>query len=309
MMASLSFAEPLRIVATTELGASLAKSIGAEYVSIESIVKGDQDPHYVDPRPSLCTTLKKADLLVAIGQGLEQLWLPELISECRNSRIEEGKEGYLDLSGGVKILSVPQPENVPQGWFSSLWGRLTSGPYPADPIPGVRNFGNHHYWLDPVNGEIMARNLSIKLSSLDPSHADLYQENYRDFTIRLQSRMKDWDAQMEPFRNRAIAAYGIGWTYLAERHGLKIVGIVEPQEGRKPRSQYKTVLIERMKAQKVKVLLMESYEDQKMGRKMAEASGVQVLILPSSVDESQGIADYIQLFDRIYERLSASLAL
>jgi len=308
IMVSSSLAEPLRIVATTELAASLVKTVGAEYVTVESIVKGGQDPHYVNPRPSLCTSLNKADLLVVIGQGLEQLWLPDLISECRNSRIEEGKKGYLDLSVGAKILPMPQPDNILQGWFSSLLGRLSSGPYPSNPISGVPIFGNHHYWLDPANGEIMAKNLSMKLSFLDPSHADRYQENYQQFKVRLQDRMKDWDTQMEPFREKATATYGISWAYLAERHGLKIIGIVEPQEGRKPRSQHKMVLIETMKAQKVKVLLMESYEDQKISRKVAEASGVQVLILPTSVDQTQDITDYIQMFERIYERLSLKLA-
>ncbi|MCI0526445.1 MAG: metal ABC transporter substrate-binding protein [Nitrospira sp.] len=308
-MTDLVFAEPIRIVTTTELGGSLARVVGGDHITVESLVKGDQDPHFVNPQPSLCVSLNKADLLVAIGQGLEQHWLLDLITRCRNHRIEEGREGYLDLSREVKVLPLPQLEETSQGWFSWLTGGLFAGSNQPRPMTGVLTFRNPYYWLDPANGEIMARTILTKLISMDPANADQYRENYEDFAVRLKNGVKTWDSKMEPFRGVALAAYGIGWVYLAERHGLKIVGFVEPQQGQWPRTEQKTALIATMKGQKAKVLLMESYQDQEIAKEMAQVAGAEVLVLPSSVDQAQGIMDYLQMFEVIYDRLSSKLSL
>lgn len=307
LMAGQALAEPIRVVSTTELAGSLAKMIGGNQVTVESLVRGDQDPHYVNPRPSQCTPLNKADLLVAIGQGLEQLWLSELVSQCRNSRVEEGGEGYLDLSRGVKLLPLPEREETPQGWFSRLMGRMFLGPIETGPVAGLISFGNPQYWLDPANGDIMARNISAKLASMDPAHADQYHKNYEAFAARLQERMNAWDTQMDPFRGMALAAYGIGWAYLAERHDLKIVSYVEPTESRTLKSRQRSALIELMQAHRVSLLLMEPYQDQGAAHKIAQKIGAEVLVLPTSVDQTQGITDHIQMFEVIYERLASNL--
>lgn len=297
-------AESLRIVVTTELAGSLVKTVGSDHVTVESIVRGDQDPRYVNPRPSLCVPLNKADLLVSIGQGLESLWLPELLAQCRNTRVEEGSDGYLDLSKGVKILPLPSSsEEVPYGWFSQLMGRLFVGPHQPGSVPGTPAWGNPSYWLDPSNGEVMANGILTKLASKDPLNASQYRKNKEEFTARLQERMQFWDARMEPLRNMPIATYGMGWMYLAHRHGLKIVGTLETQEGRRVVTQQKAVLIETMKAQGAKTLWMEPYQDHKMAAKIAHEADAAVQILPSSVEQSQGIGDYIEMFDVIYDRI------
>jgi len=303
IMAGQALAEPVRVVATTELVGSLVKMIGGDQVLVESLARGDQDHYYVNPRPSHCTPLNKADLLVAIGQGLEQLWLSELVSQCRNPRVEEGGESYLDLSGGVKLLPLPQTKETPRGLFSRLMGKMFLGPNETGPVTGVMSSGNPHYWLDPANGEVMAKNISARLASINPTNADQYRKNYEAFAARLQERMNAWDTQMDPFRGMALAAYGIGWAYLAERHDLKIVGYVEPTESRTLKLRQRSALIELMQAHRVSLLLMEPYQDQGAAHKIAQKIGAEVLVLPISMDLAQGITDYIQMFEVIYQKL------
>lgn len=308
IMVGQALAEPIRVVATTELAGSLVKMIGGDQVLVESLARGDQDPYYVNPRPSHCIPLNKADLLVAIGQGLEQLWLSELVSQCRNPRVEEGGESYLDLSRGVKLLPLPQTKETPQGLFSRLMGRMFLGSNEAGPVTGVMSSGNSYYWLDPANGEVMAKNISARLASINPTNADQYRNNYEAFAARIQERMNAWDTQMDPFRGMALAAYGIGWAYLAERHGFKIVGFVEPPNGRRPGSPQREAMIELMKAEGARFLLMTPYQNQKLAMDISRKTKAEVLILPTSVNQTEGITDYFQMFEVIYQHMSSKLA-
>ncbi len=302
-----ALAGPMKVVATTELVGSLAKEVGGDLVEVFSVVKGGEDPRYANPRRSLCVHLNKAGLVVTVGQGLEGLWLPELISQCRNPQVEEGRENHLDLSKGIKILPLPQTKEAPQGLFSQLMGRLFVGPQPGS-VPGMPSWGNPYYWLDPANGEIMAKSILTKLVSKDPTNADQYQKNYEEFTTKLHERMGFWDRQMEPLRGIRVAAYGIGWAYLTERHGLKIVGLVEPPNGKRPGSSQRVALIELMKAEGVKFLLTAPYQDQKLAINIFQKANAEVLFLPISVDQAEGISDYLQMFEVIYQRVSSKLA-
>jgi zinc/manganese transport system substrate-binding protein len=301
-----ALADPIKVVATTELTGSLTKEIGGDRVEVFSIVKGDEDPRYVNPRPSLCVHLNKANLLITVGQGLEQLWLPELLSQCRNTGVEEGRDNYLDLSKGVKILPLPQTKEASQGLFSQLMGRLFVGPQPGS-VPGMPSWGNPYYWLDPANGEIMAKGILTKLVTKDPANADQYQKNYEKFTTKLHVRMGLWDKQMEPLRGIQVVAYSVGWAYLAERHGLKIAGLVETSEGRRPGSAQRAALVELMKAEGVRFLLMTPYQDQELAMKIAQKANAEVLTLHTSLDQAEGITDYFQMFEVIYQRINSKL--
>jgi zinc/manganese transport system substrate-binding protein len=302
-----ALAGPVKVVATTELVGSLVKEVGGDGVEVFSVVKGGEDPRYVNPRRSLCVHLNKADLVATVGQGLEGLWLPELVSQCRNPRVEEGKDSNLDLSKGAKILPLPQAKDAPQGLFSQLMGRLFVGPQPGS-VPGMPSWGNPYYWLDPANGEVMAKGILEKLVFKDPANADQYQTNYQEFTAKLHERMGHWDRQMEPLRGVRVAAYSIGWAYLAERHGLKIVGLVESPEGRKPGSKQRAALIESMKAEGVRFLLMAPYQDQRLATDIFQKANTEALVLPISVDQAESISDYLQMFEVIYQRVNTKLA-
>src|SRR4029453_10139477 len=128
-------------------GARIAQEIGGDKISVESIAKGYQDPHFVEAKPSFILKLHSADLLIVVGRELEIGWLPPLITQSRNAKIQVGAPGYLDASLTAKILEIPT-------------GQVTRA------MGDVHPMGNPHYWLDPENGRRVAQAIQNKLTEL-----------------------------------------------------------------------------------------------------------------------------------------------
>src|SRR3974390_1698427 len=168
---------------TTEDLAALAREVGGDKVTVDSIAKGYQDPHFVEPKPSFLLKLQKADLLAVVGLQLEIGWLPPLQTQSRNSKIQVGGKGYLDMSQYCHILEIPQ-------------GQVTRA------MGDVHPLGNPHYWLDPENGRRIAKAFAEKLSPMDPADAAAFQSRYADFDQRLSAAEKAWTAKMAPFKGR-----------------------------------------------------------------------------------------------------------
>src|SRR3989338_3811420 len=148
----------VNIVATIPDLAAIAKEIGGDLVNVESIVRGDQDPHYLEPKPSYAVKMNKADLLIEVGLELEVGWLPVLLTQSRNPKIQRGAPGYLDASRDIPVIEIPT-------------GKVDRS------MGDVHPLGNPHYWLDPRNGPIIAREIAAKLGALDPSNRAAYQNN------------------------------------------------------------------------------------------------------------------------------------
>ena len=146
----------LKVITTTSDLASLAGEVGGDKISVESLAKGYQDPHFVEAKPSFMIKLNRADLLIAVGRELELGWLPPLITQARNAKIQPGAAGYLDASLTARILDIPT-------------GQITRA------MGDVHPSGNPHYWLDPENGKRMARAIEAKLSAMDSANARLLQ--------------------------------------------------------------------------------------------------------------------------------------
>jgi zinc/manganese transport system substrate-binding protein len=267
----------LKVVATTRDLASIASFIGKDRIELDYIAKGYQDPHFVDPKPSYLLKLRDADLLVAVGLELEVGWLPALIKDSRNSKIISG-QGYLDASQGVQVLEKPT-------------GQITRAEGDVHP------FGNPHYWLDPENGKIIARNIAEKLSQLDPANSEFYQINLDDFQRRIDEKLKEWQKLMEPFQGAEVITYHRTRGYFANRFGLVIAGEIEPKPGIPPTPSHTLEIINRIKADKIKVILAEPFYDLKTPESIALKTGAKVLVLPSSVGGVKGAEDYFQLFD------------
>ena len=155
-------ASQLNVVASTEDLAALAREVGGDHIAVDSIAKGYQDPHFVEPKPSFVLKLQKADLLVAIGLQLEIGWLPPLITQSRNSKIQPGSNGYLEASAFCQILEIPT-------------GQVTRAQGDVHPM------GNPHYWLDPENGRRIAKGLTDKFSQMRPTDASYFAARYADF--------------------------------------------------------------------------------------------------------------------------------
>ena len=265
------------MTATTDL-ASLAQEVGGDKVDVESVARGYQDPHFVDPKPSFLLKLSKAELLIVVGLELEIGWLPPLITQSSNPRIQVGAPGYLDASRFAKILEIPT-------------GQVTRAEGDVHPL------GNPHYWLDPDNGLRIAKGIQTKLSEMRPNAAAYFAQRYDAFEQRLKQSDQQWLAQMKPYAGRKIVTYHRSWPNFADHFGLNVVGYVEPRPGIPPSPQHTVELIGLMKREGVKVIVVEPYFDLKTPNSVARETGGQVLVLTPSVGGEKEITDYFKLFD------------
>jgi ABC-type Zn uptake system ZnuABC Zn-binding protein ZnuA len=268
----------VNVVASTEDLAALAREVGGDKVKVESIARGYQDPHYVEAKPSFILKLAKADLLVVVGRELEIGWLPPLIQQSRNARIQVGADGYLDASLTAKILEIPT-------------GQITRA------MGDVHPLGNPHYWLDPENGRWIAKAILDKLTAIDPADASYFAARYADFDRRLTEAEKRWDAMMASYRGLKVVTYHRSWPNFADRFGLDVVGYVEPRPGIPPSPSHTIDLIAEMKRQNVKILFVEPYFDLKTPNSIGRETGAKVLVMPPSVGGEKEITDYFKLFD------------
>ena len=265
------------MTATTDL-ASLAQEVGGDKVEVESIARGYQDPHFVDAKPSFLLKLKHADLLIVVGLELEIGWLPPLINQSTNPKIQVAAPGYLDASRFARILEIPT-------------GQVTRAEGDVHPL------GNPHYWLDPENGLRIAKGIADKLSEMRPGDAAYFAQRFTDFEQRLKQADQRWLAEMKPYEGRKIVTYHRSWPNFAEHFHLNVVGYVEPRPGIPPSPQHTVELIQQMKRDNVKVIVVEPYFDLKTPNAVARETGGKVLVLPPSVGGEKEITDYFKLFD------------
>ena len=268
----------LNVVTTTEDLTSIAREVGGDRIDVEAIARGYQDPHFVEAKPSFILRLQRADLLVVVGRDLEVGWLPPLIQQSRNSKIQVGANGYLDASMRARILDIPQ-------------GQITRA------MGDVHPLGNPHYWLDPENGKVIARAIFEKLSQLRSADRAFFEQRLNDFNGRVDAAAKRWLAAMAPYKGLKVATYHRSFTNFADRFGLDVMGYVEPRPGIPPSPQHTLDLIKEMKQQNVKLVLVEPYFDLRTPNSVGRGTGAEVLVMPPSVGGVKEVTDYFKLFD------------
>jgi zinc/manganese transport system substrate-binding protein len=278
----------LTVITTTEDLASIGREVGGDRLVIEALAKGYQDPHFVEAKPSFILKLQKADLLVAVGRELEIGWLPPLVTQSRNAKIQPGGSGYLDASLTAQILEIPA-------------GQITRA------MGDVHPLGNPHYWMDPENGKRIAAAMAEKFSALRPDERAYFQQRLTAFVGRVDEAEKRWLAQMAPYKGTKVVSYHRSFPNFAERFGLDIVGYVEPKPGIPPTPQHTLDLIGEMKRQGVKIVLVEPYFDLKTPNAIGRATGAEVLVMLPSVGGASGVTDYLGLFDHDINQLVAAL--
>ena len=254
----------LNVVATTE--------------DLVALAKGYQDPHFVDPKPSFILAVSRADVLIAVGRELEIGWLPPLLNSGRNAKIQPGGAGYLDASLTVRILELPT-------------GQVTRA------MGDVHPLGNPHYWLEPGNGRRIAQAILAKFSEVSPANKAYFAQRYADFDTRLAAAEMRWNALMAPYKGTKLVTYHRSWPNFMERFGLEVIDYVEPKPGIPPSPSHTLELIEAMKRQNVKLIVVEPYFDLKTPQAITSQVGGKVLVLAPSVGGAKEAADYIQLFD------------
>jgi zinc/manganese transport system substrate-binding protein len=278
----------IKVVTTLPDLAALTREVGGDKVKVDALARGYQDPHFVEAKPSFILKLHSADLLVLVGRELEIGWLPPLIQQSRNKKVQVGANGYLDASLTVRILEIPT-------------GQITRA------MGDVHPLGNPHYWLDPENGRRMAAAIRDRLSQMSPGDAAYFAARYADFDRRLAEAEKRWDGLMAPYKGLKVVTYHRSWPNFAQRFGLEVVGYVEPRPGIPPSPSHTLELIATMKDLGVKILLVEPYFDLKTPRSIARETGAKVLVMPPSVGGEKEIADYFKLFDYDVDLLVAAI--
>jgi ABC-type Zn uptake system ZnuABC Zn-binding protein ZnuA len=277
----------IQIVTTTTDMKSIAEIVGGDKVSVTSIATGYQNPHFVDPKPSYIISLTKADLFVTVGLDLETGWSPQLLSSSRNTKIQKGANGYVDASIGVNLLQVPNAANRAEG--------------------DIHIFGNPHYWLDPLNGKIIARNIVNGLEKVDPSNKTYYEGKLQEFNNKIDTKMKEWQTKMTPYKGSKIIAYHNEWVYFETRFGLKIVDFMEPKPGIPPTPSQLVKVIKEVKDNSIKVIISSPYFTTSSSDVVAKQTGVKELTMATSVGAFNEIKDYFGLFDYNIDHLIAVL--
>jgi ABC-type Zn uptake system ZnuABC Zn-binding protein ZnuA len=286
--ASASAAPKLNVVATIPDLAAIAREIGGDRVTVVSLAKGTEDPHFVDARPSFIRALNQADVLIEVGADLEVGWLPALVAGARNPRILGASPGRIVASRGVRLLGVPSA--------------------PVDRSAGdVHPGGNPHYNLDPANGLILAATLAEALAGSDPDGAATFQANQRRFQATLEGKVTEWTQTLAPHRGTKVLTYHRSFDYLLERFGFELAGTIEPKPGVEPSPTHINALIPKARQAGVKLVLIEPNRPRRTAQRVAEGAGARLVVLPIMVQGSEQATDYVRLFDYLVKQLAEAL--
>ncbi len=307
----------LNVVTTLPDYRFLAESIGGDRVTVQAVVRGDQDAHFIRPKPSFVNMVRNADVLISTGLDLE-LWLPTVVNKSGNTRVRSGEPGYVAASHGMNLLEKPKVLSRSEG--------------------GVHIYGNPHVNCSPINMRVAARNIAIGLIKNDPEGREIYEANLeklldeidkrlfgeelvrfiggetlckmaekgtlipflekREFRNKpLISYLGGWMRQMMPLRNTSIVTYHKNWVYFERLFGLEEAGTVEPKPGIPPPPKHVTELVEQMRARSIRILLAANYFDEQKIRTVADRVGAEAVIVPLYVGGTQGVENYFQLVD------------
>ena len=277
----------LNVVATLPDFGSLAREIGGDKVNVTVLAKATEDPHFVDARPSFVVALRNADVLIDGGAELELGWLPPLLQNARNPKIEVGKPGRIQASQGVRLMNVP--------------GNVTRA------AGDVHALGNPHFTVDPIIAKAIAQHIAQSFSALDPSNAEFYQANYKKFETAINAKLQEWGAALLPFHDQHVVAYHDSWPYFAHRFGLNIDIFLEPKPGIPPSPSHLTEVIAQMKAQHIKAIIVEPFHDRRIAEKVASATGAKVVEFSQFPGGLPGTDSYVKLIDTLVARLAAAL--
>jgi zinc/manganese transport system substrate-binding protein len=277
-------ARKLRVVATTNDLKWAVEQIGGKNVEVVALMHPLQNPHTVQPRPSFIVQLNRADLLVRIGLDYEETWLPPLVEESRNPKIRRGGVGDVDASIGIPLLEIPQ-------------GRVTREQ------GEVHIFGNPHYWLDPENMKIIARNIANGLRRIDPANADEYERNLKRLERLMDDLLDETLKLAAPLRGEKFVAYHTTWSYLANRYGFRIIGYLEPKPGIPPSASHLADLIVRMRQEKVKFILKEPFYENRIPNMVAQRTGAKVVEICPTVGGEPDTETYPKLLRHILTKL------
>ncbi len=311
----------LKVVTTLSVLKDLAEQVGGDHVVVQSLSDPRQDPHYVEPKPTLMQKAREADVFIEVGLQLE-LWGAKVAEGSGNPKIQTGQPGRVAASSGVETLELPTS-------ISREWG-------------DVHPYGNPHVWLDPLNAKKMAENICAAYCKIDAANADDYNKRLADFSAKidtsmfgaelvkqvggekltrlarqgrldayldekkLTSSLGGWMKATIPLRGRPIITYHKTSIYLANRFGLVIPVEIEEKPGIPPSARHRDHVVELIKTQNVHTIMQEIFYDRSAADYLAAQTGVHVIVVPIDVGPEVGITDYFALIQNFVDRLLES---
>jgi len=279
----------LNVVATTPELAAIAQAIGGDRVAVTSLAKPTEDPHFVTPKPSFIVKLNHADALIEGGAELEVGWLPPLLDNARNPKLALGAPGRLQAATVVSMLEVPTTLDRSKG--------------------DIHAMGNPHFMTDPLNGRAVAQLIAERLGTLAPKEAEVFKANLAKFNERLDAKLIEWQKSLAPCASKRVVAYHNTWPYFAQRFALKVDLFLEPKPGIPPTPANLAAVMSRMKAERIRTVIVEPYQNRKTAERVAAETGAVVLDFcqfPGGVKGTEG--GYIELLDYLVQSLAKALA-
>lgn len=280
-------AQKIKVVTTLTDLKSITEEIGGERVDVFSIATGYQNPHFVDPKPSYIIKLSRADMFVTVGLDLEIGWSVPLLQNSRNAKIQIGSKGYVDASANIPLMQIP--DNVSRAGGD------------------IHIFGNPHYWLDPVRGKLIAQNIYQGLVRVSPENENYFQKNLENFQQKIDVKMKEWKSKMSKYEGAKIIAYHNQWCYFENQFGLKIVDFLEPKPGIPPSPSQLVKVIDQVKENDIKVIIISPYFTNKSAKVVARETRVEVVVFATSVEANTEVNNYFDLFDYNIKKLIEAL--
>jgi len=277
----------LKVLACEPEWAALVQELAGDQASVYSATTARQDPHNIQARPSLIAAARNADLVVCTGAELETGWLPILLRQSGNARIQPGTPGYFEAADFVQKLEVPARLDRSAG----------------DVHPG----GNPHIQTDPRNIALVAPALSKRLAEIDRDNASLYQARYADFNRRWTAAIQGWDRKAAPLRGVPIVVQHKAFPYMEQWLGLVQVAALEPKPGVEPSSAHLTEVLAQLQKQPARMILRAAYNDGRASEWLSERAKIPVVVLPSTVGGDEQSKDLFSLFDDSITRLLEGL--
>jgi len=307
----------LYVVTTLPDYAFFAEYIGCDRITVKAIVRGDQDAHFIRPKPSFATALRNADVLVATGLDLE-LWIQTVIDNSGNRKIRSGQAGYISASSGMKLLEKPKTMSRAEG--------------------GVHIYGNPHVTCSPIQMKVAVHNIATGLIKNDPEGKEIYLQNLKKLHQKIDERLfgselvemlggdilcslaeqdklvpflkekefegkplieflGGWMKKMVPLRGTPIVTYHKNWIYFVKLFGLEEAGTVEPKPGIPPSPKHVTNLINLMRERNIGIILAANYFDEQKIKAVASRTNAEAVIVPLYVGGAAGVDDYFELVD------------
>jgi len=271
----------IKVVTSLPDLADFTRQVGGDRVAVDNIVRGDQNPHFVEVKPSYMMKLKAADVFFLIGMDLE-MWAPQIIDGSRNTKLM-----VVDLSKRIDKLEIPEKLDASQG--------------------DVHRYGNPHYWLDPRNIRIIIEDIVAALARISPGDEKFFRANGEAYLKKIDGKILQWSVTMKPFAGARIITFHKSWTYFTRWLGLAVTDQVEPKPGIAPSPSHTAELIALIREAAIKVIVVEPFYDSSAADQIARATGASVLRLSTSPGGVDGTSDYLALMDSNISALAGAL--